>query len=159
MFQIVEIAYEFRGGQDDRLPGNADVTGGNVGRADIRLQEDEAGELYILSKSDGMIRALVGPEADADFDQDGDVDGGDFLTWQRNLGSAGGLAQGDATGDGLVNADDLEYWSQQYGGADPPTAAVPEPSAHVIMALGALIGVLLSANPRAAAPVAALARA
>jgi hypothetical protein len=62
MFQIIERAYEFRGGQDPELPGSADVTSPN-GRADIRLQVDEAGELYILSKSDGMIRAIIGAAA------------------------------------------------------------------------------------------------
>ncbi len=62
MFQIIERTYEFRGGQDPELPGAADVTSPN-GRADIRIQIDEAGELYILSKSDGMIRAIVGAAA------------------------------------------------------------------------------------------------
>ena len=126
------------------------MTGGSIGRADIRLQEDDAGELFILSKSDGMIRALVGPEADADFDQDGDVDGSDFLTWQQNLGSAGGLSQGDATGDGFVDAEDLEYWSQQYGGGAPPATAVPEPGAGVLTGLASLVVTLLSAKPRSA---------
>jgi hypothetical protein len=36
-----------------------DISGG---RADIRLALDGDGELYILSKSDGMIRAVVGAE-------------------------------------------------------------------------------------------------
>ncbi|MBA3485420.1 MAG: hypothetical protein H0T51_26800 [Pirellulales bacterium] len=89
MFHIARAGYVARRGLDPALPGSASVTGGN-GRADIRLQIDEAGELYILSKSDGMIRALVGPEADADFDQDGDVDGSDFLIWQRNRGPLAG---------------------------------------------------------------------
>ncbi len=142
-----------RDGLDPALPGSASVTGSN-GRADIRLQIDEAGELYILSKSDGMIRALVGPEASADFDQDGDVDGSDFLIWQRNLGTVGGLRQGDTNADGFIDAEDLEYWSQQFGGTDPPAAAVPEPAAVVMARLAALFLVLLGAKPRAARQVA-----
>ncbi len=59
MYEIVLDEYRARGGRDTDLPGSATVsnlTGG--GRADIRLAVDHAGELYVLSKSDGMIRAL-----------------------------------------------------------------------------------------------------
>lgn len=59
MYEIVVDEYRARGGRDTDLPGAAivsDLTGG--GRADIRLAVDQAGELYVLSKSDGMIRAL-----------------------------------------------------------------------------------------------------
>jgi hypothetical protein len=49
------------------------------GRADIRIQIDEAGELYILSKSDGMMRAIVGPSPRpaGDYNGDGTVDAAD----------------------------------------------------------------------------------
>lgn len=60
MYEIVLDEYRARGGRDADLPGAAtvsDLTGG--GRADIRIVTDHAGELYILSKSDGMIRALT----------------------------------------------------------------------------------------------------
>jgi hypothetical protein len=59
MFQIAETWYEFRGGLDPNLPGGASITG-PYGRSDIRLQIGGDGELYIVSKSDGMIRAIVG---------------------------------------------------------------------------------------------------
>jgi lysophospholipase L1-like esterase len=44
----------------------------------------------------------------ADFDSDGDIDGGDFLTWQRGLGLSGqsNKSTGDANGDGNVNGAD-----------------------------------------------------
>lgn len=59
MYEIVAEEYHARGGPLTTLPGSAtisDLTGG--GRADIRLAVDSLGELYILSKSDGMIRAV-----------------------------------------------------------------------------------------------------
>jgi hypothetical protein len=56
MFPIVQAAYRARGGKDPDLPGGAVVSGS--GRADIRLAVDASGELYILSKSDGMIRSV-----------------------------------------------------------------------------------------------------
>src|SRR5690606_32267634 len=85
MHQIVRRGYEARGGADPDLPGNASVTS-PFGRADIRLQMDSDGELFILSKSDGMIRYLAAGFAAGDFNQDGIVDGHDFLAWQRDPG-------------------------------------------------------------------------
>jgi hypothetical protein len=54
MKQITDSTYSARGGKT--LP-QAMVSGG---RSDMRLAMDASGELYILSKSDGMIRTVVG---------------------------------------------------------------------------------------------------
>jgi mono/diheme cytochrome c family protein len=55
--RLVEETYRARGGKGDGLPGTAAVAGRRV---DYRFAVDNAGEAYILSKSDGMIRSLVG---------------------------------------------------------------------------------------------------
>jgi len=55
---VVEAGYHSRGGKDPDLPGSGAVSGN--GRVDLRLATDRAGELYLLSKSDGMIRAVTG---------------------------------------------------------------------------------------------------
>jgi glucose/sorbosone dehydrogenase len=55
---IVEAGYHSRGGKDPDLPGSGAVSG--PGRVDLRLAMDRAGELYLLSKSDGMIRVVTG---------------------------------------------------------------------------------------------------
>ena len=57
MFPIVEDAYHRRGGRSEHLPGAALVSAN--GRADTQLATDATGELYVLTKSDGMIRAVV----------------------------------------------------------------------------------------------------
>jgi CSLREA domain-containing protein len=53
----------------------------------------------------------------ADFDGDGDIDGRDFLIWQRGYGRKSGAAQsdGDATVDGRVDGVDLVVWQGTYG--------------------------------------------
>jgi hypothetical protein len=56
-FPVVLAAYKARGGADPDLPGTSTVSG--PGRADVRFGVDAAGELYLLSKVDGMIRAVV----------------------------------------------------------------------------------------------------
>ena len=60
MAPITEAAYHTRGGKAEHLPGFGRVAGG---RSDIRFAMDADGELYILSKSDGMIRSVVGASA------------------------------------------------------------------------------------------------
>ena len=57
---IAEAAYRARGGKDPDLPGRGTVSGSK--RADARFALDAAGELYIYSKTDGMIRQVVGAE-------------------------------------------------------------------------------------------------
>jgi hypothetical protein len=52
-----------------------------------------------------------------DFDDDDDVDGADFLAWQRGLGMPGSAAtaDGDADGDQDVDAADLAMWKTNFG--------------------------------------------
>jgi hypothetical protein len=71
MFDVVANAYRAKGGNisGQTLPGAADATAigktdpagvpYGAGRADIRLAMPADGELYVLSKSDGMIRRLT----------------------------------------------------------------------------------------------------
>jgi hypothetical protein len=58
MFPITMAAYKERGGRDPDLPGRGTVSG--AGRADARFGIDAHGELYLFSKTDGVIRQVVG---------------------------------------------------------------------------------------------------
>jgi mono/diheme cytochrome c family protein len=51
---LSEETFRRRGGRAEGLPGRGAVAG--PGRLDIRLAEDNDGELYVLTKADGMIR-------------------------------------------------------------------------------------------------------
>ena len=60
--------------------------------------------------------ALAQPAApflDADFDEDGDVDGDDLTLWQAGYGSGTLHSQGDADGDGDVDGRDFLTWQRQ----------------------------------------------
>jgi hypothetical protein len=64
-----------------------------------------------------------------DFDNDGDVDGRDFLVWQR----------GESPDQ--LSATDLAEWQQAYGGASlSAQVAVPEPTVPALLAILALMG-------------------
>ena len=58
MFPIAETGYRSRGGKNPRLSGTPTVA--KEGRTDARLAMDVAGELYVCTRSDGMIRAITG---------------------------------------------------------------------------------------------------
>lgn len=92
--------------------------------------------------NDVILTLVASPANDADFDVDGDVDGSDFLAWQRNVGKTSGAAieDGDANHDGAVNGSDLEIWTGQFGAPIVVAhAPVPEPGTNIL-----IIGVLLA---------------
>ena len=61
MAPIASAGYHARGGEAPILPGFTSNVAKN--RADIRLALDRKGELYIMSKSDGMIREVIAATA------------------------------------------------------------------------------------------------
>lgn len=124
-----ELVFEFW------LPGYTD---------DFRVQ---FGEIIHSSfqhlRIDSIILEESFPEESADFDNDGDVDGSDFLAWQTGFGIPDGTAtpaDGDANLDLNVNSLDFDIWKSQYGSATGAgsiaTDAVPEPSSIAIVLLG-----------------------
>jgi endonuclease/exonuclease/phosphatase family metal-dependent hydrolase len=77
----------------------------------------------------------------ADFDKDADVDGADFLHWQRSVGATGINKAGDANRDHAVDAGDLAVWQTQAGLTVAATA-VPEPAGWMIAAAAAVASAL-----------------
>lgn len=83
--------------------------------------------LEVLYDTNGVSLAVV-PALDGDFDVDGDVDGFDFLTWQRNP-SIGLLSDWDANFGSVVS---------------PVLHTVPEPCALFLTWVGCFVGMLLN---------------
>lgn len=126
----------------------SDLTSGMSALA-LRQSQAPAGPANVLvdavSVGDSFAEVLaalspVTPTNNSDFDNDGDVDGADFLTWQANLGATGvpvgNKSTGDANGDGNVNGADLGIWQAHFG--LPPSVgaagAVPEPAGLALVA-------------------------
>ena len=73
----------------------------------------------------GLWQAATGQGPAGDFDGNGDIDGGDVLTWQRGLGTT-------------YDAADLDDWVTNFGSATPVGAAVPEPATGLLAVAAAL---------------------
>ena len=115
------------------------------------------------STYDFTIRLQAIPVSTGDFDQDGDVDGEDFLTWQRepNLGSPTdwqtnfGRVEVDFDQDGDVDGEDflawqrepnlgsLTDWQTNFGRgvfqASSSVVGVPEPTGMSLLAVAVLL--------------------
>jgi glucose/arabinose dehydrogenase len=142
----------------DALPGGADVTDGDDpygvayggGRSDIRLALID-NEIYVISKSDGMIRALTTALAgDADLNRTVDVN--DLGSLASHWQSTGLWKNGDFDHDGLVGVHDLgilaSNWQVSAAGSSLsealasfglPDVAVPEPASMTAVMLGAVV--------------------
>ncbi|MBN1851573.1 MAG: hypothetical protein JW829_02580, partial [Pirellulales bacterium] len=71
------------------------------------------------------------PPLAADFDNDGDVDGSDFVIWQNSFGVDDG---GDANGDGCTDKKDLLRWQGEFGHVNSTASAIiPEPASIVMI--------------------------
>jgi hypothetical protein len=101
---------------------------------------------------DDVLAAFGFGGLEGDFDADGDVDGADFLDWQRQLGSTVPNGTGaDANGDGTVDGLDLGVWTDNFGevgalpAGSPIAASVPEPAA---LSLAAMVVAMVAAVGR-----------
>lgn len=127
-------------------------TGVPYGEADLdlvyrlyRTRKEHAGEPTVQATLDEVAEKLIALETSAaralldsiapSGDYDADVDGADFLIWQRQLGATGlfpvNTLGADGNADGIVDFKDLAEW-QDYFGLGGTTvsgaqAAVPEP--------------------------------
>jgi len=123
------------------VPGG-DFSFTNLDLGVVTLADLAAGDLSIWYNAAGWGSPLLGPfevignggggPAGPDYDSDGDVDGQDFLLWQRDDASASGLAA----------------WQDRFGETTPAVAslsAVPEPSSLLMIVLG---GLALAATAR-----------
>jgi glucose/arabinose dehydrogenase len=131
----------------DNDPSTPEQTNDNMNalfdtfRNDARFEKGLLGEMYISFKTNGAVYLVSNTlPYDADFDDDDDVDGRDFLIWQRNFNSTAGYgSDGDANHDGLVNQTDLVIWQDQFGSRGLLSAnsqAVPEPSTAALLLFG-----------------------
>jgi hypothetical protein len=104
------------------LPGSAAINAGspsfnpNVFSPPLNADQRGAARVQLGQIDAGSFELGLAPALPANFDNDNDVDGNDFLIWQRNLGrTSASQAQGDANNDQVVNGADLAVWKGSFG--------------------------------------------
>jgi hypothetical protein len=132
---------------------NQFANGNSTGSVKFGAVNGDVVTIYVMSTNNGIqaFNLTLDPVAgdNADFNNDGVVDGADFLTWQRGFGVGNDLSTGDANGDSVVDAADLDIWKNQFG-SSASTAAVaqiPEPAAAALVAIGG-VGMLAARRRR-----------
>ena len=163
VFDIVRNRFDLRNdgvADGDHLPGQADNTDGSDpygvayggGRADIRWALGTDNELYLISKSDGMIRQLLNfgdyTGVAGDFNFDGQLNNADLQAMlaalqssngfksTHNLADADWLALGDFNHDSVVNLADIQsMMSALTAGA---LQTVPEPASASLLVCGGM---------------------
>ena len=139
--------YEMEYGEADRLGAlDLSVSAGTVDVTDV------LGRSYAVTGGESLRLDLPLPPGGAttgDFDRDADVDGDDFLRWQRGAGTNAGAFRfdGDGDGNGTVDRDDLAIWATQFGTAGAAAAgSAPEPPTRLLLA-AAIAGLLAGRLP------------
>jgi GH35 family endo-1,4-beta-xylanase len=99
------------------------------------------GQTYDLTLSKGQSLYSL-PIAPGDYNGDGVVDVGDYLVWQKTVGSPTDL-RADGNGDFEIDEEDFAVWHQHFGtvysSGNGAATNVPEPNGALVTFLGALI--------------------
>jgi T5SS/PEP-CTERM-associated repeat protein len=97
---------------------------------DVEIRTDEFLQQQV------WLKVVADTLIDADFDEDGDVDGDDLANWETGFGILTGAVHmdGDANADGDVDGSDFLAWQRQFGTvpSTPVATAVPEPHAALL---------------------------
>jgi hypothetical protein len=129
---------QFRTAQESVASVMGLITGGTITTSDPQGANALLVEVVSLDGIDYTQVSLAPAGPDGDFDFDGDVDGSDFLTWQRGFG-------------GTLTAGDLATWESNFATfssstlSSPALAGVPEPA--TTMLAGVVCATMLSSLP------------
>jgi hypothetical protein len=85
-----------------------------------------------------IVRSNFAGTLPGDYNNDGIVDGADFVVWAK------GIAAADGNGDTFVDIEDYNLWKEHFGESTGPGAgggagaAVPEPACALLVVFGAV---------------------
>jgi hypothetical protein len=109
-------------------------TGAGAGPGEWHLDELRLGETY------ADVTPIVSAGTQGDYNDDGVVNAADYVAW-RNAVDSGGTLANEGDNPGTVDQGDYDFWAANYGNGlegSGSTAAVPEPTAAMLMLLATL---------------------
>lgn len=97
---------------------------------------------------DGIGFELAPDLLTGDYNGDGTVDAADYTAWRDNLGGDESVLANPGDGSGTVDAGDYTEWKNNFGNSSSSgtgsSAAIPEPSAVILLSIAATLGLTLS---------------
>jgi hypothetical protein len=99
-------------------------------------------QLYELELS----AALLAIALPGDYNADGIVNAADYVVWRNTVGQSGAGLAADGDGDQVVSLADYGIWKANFGRSSSAGSAlfvaVPEPHAHTLLTIGALVALI-----------------
>jgi hypothetical protein len=140
----------------NRLTGEVEVVplvhdGGSVYHLDFSLAGG-TGDLFKYNTGAPFIGGAVSPELFGDYNQDGNVDAGDYIIWRKTTGQYITRFEGaDGDGSGIIDEGDYAVWGQRFDTSSHGVSgtATPEPHALVLAFMAAAVRYFTSRVPRA----------
>jgi hypothetical protein len=133
--------------------------------ASITRGPNSTGRSWVGGKDPETFSEAVLANDVADFDFDDDVDGEDFLIWQRGFGMSGQALRTNGNANNAhdfdVDAEDFAVWQTQFGGAGASVAdtRIPEPSSVTLVAIVVMVSLLTGGHGRLHWQIAAVGKA
>jgi hypothetical protein len=148
-FDVTAGAFEYVGGLEDptSIEGSlAEVVTFRIlhnSNASF-IGEEIEGDFFI----DNITAEAAAVENTGDYNNDGIVDGADYVMWRKTLTLPADPDDSDADGDGdgTVDLDDYGYWVERFGNVVPQElgggSTVPEPATLMLALACALVGTM-----------------
>src|SRR5262249_42564697 len=107
---------------------------------------------WVQQQGNNLLLFFGAPTLAGDYNGDGTVDAGDYVTWRRALTGGGTLANETAS-PGVVDQADYDAWRANFGATSSPASGsattlgtVPEPAAGTLLALAGTISFCLQSR-------------
>jgi hypothetical protein len=104
----------------------------------LDILADGFGNLLIVEYNSGILQATPNV-LEGDYNRDGTVDAGDYVTWRDHAGTAGSNQIADGNRNGTIDQGDYDVWKSNFGrtadGGAQSIGAVPEPATSLLLLL------------------------
>jgi hypothetical protein len=112
----------------------------------------------VQQQGNNLILFFGNPTLAGDYNGDGIVNAGDYVTWRRAM-ATGGTLLNETASPGVVDQADYEAWRANFGATNSPGSgssatfgAVPEPTTSTLLALACLSAICRKIRRRRAKP-------
>lgn len=103
----------------------------------VHLPELSLGLAWNLDYEASSLVASVVAMLEGDYNNDGVVDAADYTVWRSAVGAPAGTLPNDPSGV-AIGPSQYEAWKANYGATLASSAAIPEPTAILIVAIGSV---------------------